>query len=124
MVTQSGARKTVAPFYSVASVESQGRTLWIMAQTDGRAQITDAALEPISAFAQWGSNIAGIDARCGGQSQVIATRPGAWNEPDALQSFTLSDRFATPVTAAAPMPGPVTALWPSGGSAALAVTTI
>lgn len=121
VVTQSGARKSVAPFYSAASVESQGRTFWVMAQTDGRAQIADASLEPLGAIAQWGSDIAGIDAHCGGPSQVLATRTGDWSEPDALQSFTVAERAATPATAAALLPGPVTALWPSGASAALAV---
>jgi hypothetical protein len=121
VVTQNGARKTVAPFYSAASVESQGRTLWVLAQTDGRAQITDASLDPIAAIGQWGSDIAGIDIHCAGGSQVIATRAGDWNEPDALQSFTVGDRFAAPASAAAILPGPVTALWPSGGSQALAV---
>ena len=109
------------PFYSAASVESQGRTFWVMAQTDGRAQIADASLEPLGAIAQWGSDIAGIDARCGGASQVLATRTGDSSEPDALQSFTVAERAATPATAAALLPGPVTALWPSGASAALAV---
>jgi hypothetical protein len=121
VVTQSGAHKTVAPFYSAASVESQGRTLWVMAQTDGRAQIADASLEPMGSIGQWGSDIAGIDARCGGASQVLATRAGDASEPDALQSFTIAERTATPVTAAALLPGPVTAMWPSGASAALTV---
>ncbi len=131
VVTQSGARKTVPPFYSAASAESQGRTFWVLAQTDGRAEIMDAALEPLApagqgspsqgAIAQWGSDIAGIDARCGGSSQVLATRAGDANEPDALQSFTISERSATPVTGTVTLPGPVTALWPSGASAALAV---
>jgi hypothetical protein len=121
VVTQSGARKTVAPFYSAASVESQGRTLWVMAQTDGRTQIADASLEPVAVIGPWGSDIAGIDAPCGGTSQVLATRAGDASEPDALQSFTIADRAATPVTAAAMLPGPVTALWLSGASAALTV---
>ncbi len=121
VVTQSGARKSVAPFYSAASVESQGRTFWVMAQTDGRAQIADASLEPLGAIAQWGSDIAGIDARCGGASQVLATRTGDGSEPDALQSFTVAERAATPATVATLLPGPVTALWPSSASAALAV---
>jgi hypothetical protein len=121
VVTQSGARKTVAPFYTAASVESQGRTLWVMAQTDGRTQIADSSLEPVATIGPWGSDIAGIDAPCGGASQVLATRAGDSSEPDALQSFTIADRAATPVTAAAMLPGPVTALWPGGTSAALAV---
>lgn len=131
VVTQSGTRKTVPPFYSAASAESQGRTFWVLAQTDGRAEIMDAALEPLAsagqgapaqgAITQWGSDIAGVDARCGGSSQVLATRAGDANEPDALQSFTISERSATPVTGTVTLPGPVTALWPSGASAALAV---
>jgi hypothetical protein len=121
VVTQTGARKTVPPFYSAASVESQGRTLWVMAQLDGRAQITDAALEPMAAIAQWGSDIAGIDPRCGGGSQVLATRASDSAEPDALQSFVIADRVATPATAPVLLPGPVTALWPSGPAAAVAV---
>ena len=121
VVTQTGARKNVAPFYSAASVESQGRTLWVMAQTDGRAQITDAALEPMAPIAQWGSDIAGIDARCGGPSQVLATRASDSAEPDALQTFVIADRAATAATAPVLLPGPVTALWPSGPAAAVAV---
>lgn len=121
VVTQSGARKTVAPFYSAASVDWQGHTLWVMAQTDGRTQIADASLEPLASIGPWGSDLAGIDARCGGTSQVLATRAGDSSDPDALQSFTIADRSATPVTAAAMLPGPVTALWPSGASAALTV---
>jgi hypothetical protein len=121
VVTQSGGRKTVAPFYSAASVESQGRTLWVMAQTDGRTQIADASLEPVAVIGPWGSDIVGIEAPCGGASQVLATRAGDSSDPDALQSFTIADRAATPVTAAAMLPGPVTALWPSGASAALTV---
>jgi hypothetical protein len=122
VVTQSGARKTVSAFYTAAGVESQGRTLWVMAQTDGRAQIFDASLEPLGSVSQWGSDIVGIDARCGGPSQVLATQAGDWGEPDALQSFTIADRAAAPATAPAPLPGPVTALWPSGTGAGLAIT--
>jgi hypothetical protein len=121
VVTQTGAHKTVPPFYSAAAVESQGRTLWVMAQTDGRTQMTDASLDPIAPIGQWGSDIAGIDVRCGDGSQVIATHAGDSTEPDALQSFTISDRYAAPATAAAMLPGPVTALWPGGPAQALAV---
>jgi hypothetical protein len=121
VVTQSGARKTTAPFYSAAAAESQGRTVWVLAQTDGRAQILDGALEPLGGFTQWGSDIVGVDSRCGPASQVIATRPGDPGEPDALQSFVISGLAPAPVTAATLLPGPITALWPSGPGAALAV---
>src|ERR1019366_7024329 len=57
ITTQSGLRKTVPPFFSAASVEDQGRTLWVLAQVDGRSQIFDAAWQPAGAAGQWGSDI-------------------------------------------------------------------
>jgi hypothetical protein len=69
---------------------------------------------------QWGSDIAGTDARCGGGSQVLATRP-AEGEADALQAFAVSNQAVTAMTGAVDFPGPVTALWPSGGTSVLAV---
>ncbi len=121
IVTQTGARKTVAPFYSAASVESQGRTLWLMAQMDGHTLIADAAFDPLGSIASWGSDMVGVDARCGAASQVLATRAGDAVEPDAVQSYAIAGGAATPVTAPTLFPGPVTALWPSGAAAALAV---
>ena len=114
-------RKTVAPFYSAASVESQGRTLWLMARMDGQTLIADAAFDPLGSIGSWGSDIVGIDARCGAASQVLATRAGDALEPDAIQSYAISGGAATPVTAPTLFPGPVTALWPSGPGAAVAV---
>ena len=63
----------------------------------------------------------GIDARCGPASQVLATRPADGGEPDALQAFAVSNPSATAITGAVDFPGPVTALWPSGGTSVLAV---
>ena len=121
VTTQSGMRKTVPPFFSAASVEDQGRTLWVLAQVDGRSQIFDAAWPPAGVAGQWGSDIAGTDARCGGGSQVLATRPADRGEPDALQAFAVVNQAATATTGAVDFPGPVTALWPSGGTSVLVV---
>ena len=122
VTSQSGLRRTLAPFYSAASVEEQGHTLWLVAMVDGRIQIFDAALQPAGALsAAWGSDIAGTDARCGGGAQVLATRPGDSSAPDAVQAFSIVDRAATPSTPPAEFPGPVVALWSSGGTAAVAI---
>jgi len=121
IVSQAGVRKTVAPFYSAASVELQGRAVWLMAQMDGQTLITDASFDPLGSVGSWGSDIVGIDARCGAASQVLATRKGDATEPDAIQSYAISGGAATPITAPTLFPGPVTALWPSGAGAALAV---
>jgi hypothetical protein len=122
VATGTGLRKTIAPFYSAASVEEQGRTLWLLAMLDGRTQIFDAGLDPVGAVASWGSDIAGTEASCGGESQVLATRPGDAGEPDAIQAFAIVNRAAAPLTAPVEFAGPVTALWTSSVTSALAVT--
>jgi hypothetical protein len=121
VTTQAGIRKMVAPFFSAASVEEQGRQIWLLAMLDGRTQIFDAAFEPAGFIANWGSDIAGTEARCGGSTQVLATRPGDGSEADTVQVFGIVNR--SPVALAAPVgfSGPVTALWPAGGASAIAI---
>ncbi len=121
VTTQAGIRKSVAPFYTAASAEEQGQTLWLLAMVDGRTQVLDASLEPAASIPSWGSDIAGTDAHCGNGSQVLATRPGDGTVTDAIQAFSIVNRSAAPLTPPLELPGPVTALWPSGGSAVLAV---
>jgi len=122
VTSQTGQRKTLSPFYSAASVEEQGRTLWLLAMVDGRTQIFDAALDPVATLsAAWGSDIAGSDGRCGASVPVLATRPGDGSAGDAVQAFSVADRAATPLTAAVEFSGPVVALWSSAGSAAVAI---
>jgi hypothetical protein len=121
ITTQTGQRKTVAPFFSAASVDEQGRTWWLLAAIDGRTQILDAAFDPVGTTALlWGSDIAGTDAHCGGGSQVLAVRPGDRGQPDGIQAFTLVNRAPEPLTDTVDLPGPVLALWSSGGNSATA----
>jgi hypothetical protein len=117
VVTQAGVRKTVPPFYSAAAADDGGRPVWVLATVDSGAQIFDAALDPIGPAGAWGSDIAGVDVRCGGRSVVLATRPGEGQGPDALRAYAIVNRAAAPLGAAAELPGRVTALWPSGNGA-------
>ena len=121
VITQNGVKKNVAPFYSAASVEEQGRALWLLSMLDGRTQILDASLELAAAIPSWGSDLAGTDAHCGSGSQVLATRPGDGSVPDGVQAFSIVNRSATPLTPPVELPGPVTALWPSGGTSVVAI---
>jgi hypothetical protein len=120
VVTQTGLRKSVAPFYSAAAVDDGGRQFWLLAMVDGRAQIFDAAFDVVGAIPSWGSDIAGSDARCGGRAAVLATRPGDARTGDAVEAFAIANRAATPIGVAVELPGPVTALW-SGASIVVAV---
>jgi hypothetical protein len=78
-------------------------------------------LEPVAGFSGWGSDIAGVDARCAGGSAVLATRAGDSSTNDVVQAFALMNRNPVPLVPPAELPGPVTALWPSGGPSAVAI---
>ena len=92
----NGIRKTLAPFFSVASTEENGRTYWLLAMLDGRTQILDAALEPVGNIASWGSDLAATETHCGGGSQILATKPGETREPDAVRAFQAGKPDARP----------------------------
>ncbi len=121
VTNQTGQTKQIGAFYSAAAAEEQGRTVWLASMLDGRLQIFNSALDPVAAVIGWGSDIAGTSARCGGGSQILATRPGDTSEPDAIQTLALVDRALEPLAPAVPMTGPVTALWASGPASAVAV---
>jgi hypothetical protein len=118
---QTGVRKSVAPFYSAASAGENGQTLWLLATLDGRTQVLDSSLDPVGGISSWGSDIAGTDAHCGTGSQVLATRAGDGTAADAIQAFSMVNRSPAPLTPPLELPGPVTALWRSGGSSVVAI---
>lgn len=119
--TLNGARKSLAPFFSAAAVEENGKPYFLLALLDGRTQILDSSMEPVGAVAAWGSDVAGTEARCAGGSQILATRAGDNREPDELRAYGLVNRTPLPISPSLELPGPVTALWNAGGSVALAV---
>jgi hypothetical protein len=121
VATTTGVARSAPPFFSAAAVEDRASTYWLLALADGHAELFDANFNPLAPMPAWGSDLAGIDGRCGAATQVLATRAGDANEPDAIQSWALADRTAAPLTAPILFPGPVTALWAAGPDSALAV---
>ena len=121
--TANAIRKTVGPFFSAASVEENGRAYWLLAMLDGRTQIFDAAFEPVGSVTSWGSDLASTEARCGGGSQILATKAGDAREADTIRAFGLVNRTPVPLSAPLDLPGPVTAFWSLGGNSALAVVS-
>ena len=121
--TATGIRKTLAPFFSAASAEENGRPYWLLAMLDGHTQIFDAALDPVGSVASWGSDLAATEAHCGGGSQILATKAGEAGEPDAVRAFGLVNRAPVALSAPLGLPGPVTAFWSLGGNGALAVVS-
>jgi hypothetical protein len=105
----------------VAAAEEVGKAYFVLSMVDGSTQIMDAALETAGSVGGWGSDLAGTEARCGGGSQVLATRAGDMRETDTVRAYGIANR--TPVALSPPLelPGPVTALWSLGGDVAIAV---
>ncbi|HZU45264.1 MAG TPA: hypothetical protein VE994_21480 [Terriglobales bacterium] len=117
-----GQGKTAPQFFSAARVEENSNELWLLDGTDGQVQYFSGLNMTPAEISGWGSDIAGIKTECGMGSQVLATRPGDWNSPDAVQAFEMVSRQAAPVSAPVEFGGPVTALWTApGGSSAIAI---
>ncbi len=86
----------------------------VFAMPDGRVE--DRAGQPIPGSDGWGSDIVGIADPCGvAGSALIASSASA--EREAIRAFELANGQATPASDAAPLPGPVTALWPGESQA-------
>lgn len=122
LITAGGMKATLPAFFSLALAGTAAEPLWVVSAVDGRTLAFDAGFVPAaSPVTGWGSEIAGLEARCNGGRQVLATRPGDAHEPDAVQAWELGPAGAVPASAPLEFPGPVTALWPSGAASAAAV---
>lgn len=117
-----GQGKSAPQFFSAARVEENSNELWLFDGTDGQIQFFTGLNMTPAEIGGWGSDIAGIKTECGMNSQVLATRPGDWNSPDAVQAFEMVNRQAVPVSAPVEFGGPITALWTApGGSTVIAI---
>jgi hypothetical protein len=102
-------------------VEEQGRQYWLLSLVDGRTQIFDANFDAVGAVNGWGSDLAATDARCGGGSQILATKAGDAQEADSVRAYSMVNRAAVAITGPVEFGGPVTALWTLNGISAVAV---
>jgi hypothetical protein len=117
-----GQGRTAPPFFSAAQVDEKSSELWLFDGTDGQIQFFNGSNLTPAEISGWGSDVAGVKTECGLNSQVLASRPGDWNTPDAVQAFEIVNRQAVPVSGAVEFAGPVTALWTApGGTTAIAI---
>jgi hypothetical protein len=121
ITTPAGTQTGLPPFYSAALAGVGPAPLWVVAAADGRAALFTQALEPAGFLPGWGSDIAGLEAPCGGR-QVLATRAGDASGGDAVQAFEVAGGAAVPLGSPLEFSAPVTALWPAGSAAATLVT--
>jgi hypothetical protein len=72
----------------------------------------------------WGSDIAAVDDPCGGGAAVLATSTAT--DHDSVRTYHATADGTAPISDPQPLPGPVTALWPSEarGQATLVVRNL
>jgi hypothetical protein len=120
--TAPGIERTLPPFYSAAAAEDQGKPVWLAALLNGGTGIFGIAPEPAGMIAGWGSDIAPAGRNCAGTLPVLASRPGAAADHEAVQAYAIVNRASVPMGAPAEFSGLVTALWPVGDGLVLAVS--
>jgi len=117
-------------FYSAASpppaTGGLSRSVWIVAATDGGAQLFSGTSEPDLTLAGWGSDIATFAPACGLEWLVLATGTGDWTQPDRLQLYEIRGQRALATGQPMQVPGPVLTLWPAndGKSARVVVRNL
>jgi hypothetical protein len=116
--------KAFVPFYSMAWLEKQNYPLAISTGTDGRVRLSDGVndhtLSP-AATSDWGSDIAAVKSSCGNGAQLLVTSNGDDNTSDSLRAYEFPDRDPVLASAAADLPGPITALWSHDNTSATAI---
>lgn len=118
LVPGIGQQKSAPAFFSAAAIPRGKYALWIFSGVDGQIHLLDGMTQQIAGNAHWGSDVAGVHAACGQDSQVLATSTGESAE-DSVQAFEFPDREPVAVSQALPLNGTITALWTlrPGGSA-------
>jgi len=106
LVLDAAPSRKVEPFYSAVAGPQ-----WILTGLDGQARIYNRDWEPLGTVSGTGSEIAGIEGRCG--SYVLTTRNETF-----IQALESIDGRLDPAAAPLDLAAPVTAL----SSAAVAIT--
>jgi hypothetical protein len=108
---EPGGPRDLPPFYTAAPAADG----WIFAGADGRAHLYTHSWDSAGAIDQWGSDVATVQTPCG--ARILATRPTALTEPDAIQPYQIVNDAPIPAGPALEFSGPITALWSFGRSA-------
>ena len=110
-VTPDGVQKKMPVFFSAAGFSDHGRAAWLLAGTDGRMHLYNAAFEPGASWSGWGSDIAAVETECGSRTLLLTTAAGDRTVPDSVQAYELTEGAPRPAGDPVSFPGPVTALW-------------
>jgi len=110
---EAGWRATIEPYFSATVIENLASRATVNAGVDGRVRVyEDLQKPPVLMLSGWGSDLTTLKTACGGSWQILATRPGDWTEPDAVQAYEFHDHQAAALGQPVSLPGPVIALRP------------
>ena len=98
------------PYYSSATAEDGGKPVRLYSGVDGATRLESGEI-----VGHWGSDIAGIESKCG--RMVLATRASEPDATDAIQAYQIEDGRAVAAGDPVEFAGPVAALWSAGDTA-------
>ena len=116
-----GNQRSAPPFYSAAAIPRANYTLWVLSGVDGELHLLDGINHQILTKVRWGSDIAGVAARCRRGWQVVASSAQP-DGGDSLEAFEFPDHEPVAVSQKLTLNGNLTALWTArDGASATAV---
>ena len=116
-----GNQRAAPPFYAAAALPRANYTLWVLTGVDGELHLLDGINQQVLTKVRWGSDIAGVAARCRPGGQVLATSADP-DSPDSVAAFEFPDHAPVAVSQKLNLHGNITALWTAhDGSSATAV---
>ena len=119
-----GVAVQLAPFYEAASISRPTGLVTLLNNVDGSAVLVQSnSTEPVNGADNWGSDVTAIHSACGSGTQVVVSGSGDALAGDTLRAYEIPGREAIPVSPPLPVPGVITAIWPSndGSSATVMV---
>jgi hypothetical protein len=105
-----GNQRSAPPFYTAAALPRANYTLWVLSGVDGELHLLDGVNQQMLTKVHWGSDIAGVAARCRPGGQVLATS-GESESGDSVEAFEFPDHEPVEVSQKLNFRGSITALW-------------
>lgn len=109
----SMAAGTKSPsFYAAAPLSRPKGLAWVLAETNGTTGLYESPAVPLLPFSSWGSEVASLDAGCGGTDSLLAaTAASDWTQADRVQVYEIHGEAPEAIGSPLDFPGPVMSLW-------------